>query len=167
MFNFIKKIAQYIGYTKTDTVTIDTSQYRGTGPKVAHVPHAQSRIIKKRRFVSGDKVIAVNNEDEPYRIGIIQRYELITKAQQPMPVVKFEGDDEEYMCFAHLCPYSEELEKELNKLSNICQWNSCVHDFAQLKTHKGISYKTYECPCESCTEIRRSSHGKNSPNGKT
>jgi len=73
----------------------------------------------------GDRVIVRDNHDEPFLIGHIIRFDdLEGKSRTPLPVVKYEGEDEEYVCFAIVKPYSDELAATLSALSPKEQYNS-------------------------------------------
>lgn len=133
------------------------------------VEEVESVNLRKRveKFGIGDRVIVIDNEPTPYHIGTVVDYTEIGINKSPIPIVRFGLKDIDHMCFSHLEPFDLELCGELDKLHPIEQWNYVVHDHAQLKTHKGIKYRTWECQCDSCKRIREEKNAEDSTNEST
>ena len=70
------------------------------------------------------KVIVRNNEDEPYHIGTLIRYEIIGQMRESLlPIVKFDEDGKEYMCGGIVLEYDPILISILDKLTPKEQWD--------------------------------------------
>lgn len=74
------------------------------------------------RYKIGQKVIHRTNEDEPYRIGSIFRYDDMLKSPDDIPTIKFDDTGEPKICMGITVPYCEEIAKRLDKLTPKQQW---------------------------------------------
>ena len=87
--------------------------------KKHHIEESSRRI---RESLVGARVIVKSNEDEPYHLGVVQRYEGVGVKGQPLPVIVFDNDPKEYLCFSAVVPFNEEILKTLAGLDNKQQW---------------------------------------------
>lgn len=89
--------------------------------KTKHIEISTRRL---RESLIGAKVIVKSNEEEPYHIGVIQRFEQVTMALNETPVIVYDNDPKEYMCFGAVVPYNENTIKLLDSLSIKDQWEA-------------------------------------------
>lgn len=91
-----------------------------------------------QRIWIGKKVISISNgyqhnpEDESISIGEVVDVIPITQAQNPVPIVLFEGSDEPSMCFSTIIEYSDKVYNILKQLSPSDRWDlvlSICHRF--------------------------------------
>jgi len=80
-------------------------------------------------------------------IGTFERYQLITKAQTPIPIIKDEKDGTEYLVFGIIKKYNEDLLKDLLEMESIEQYNYLLYidgkgDY-QIEEKYGIKFSTF------------------------
>jgi len=69
------------------------------------------------------KVISISNgyqahpDDPSLHVGKVIDIVPVTKSQQPLPLVLFEGDQEPMMCFSTIIEYDENIYNALKKLT--------------------------------------------------
>ena len=68
----------------------------------------------------GTKVMCRSNEDDPIRVGIIVRFELIHETA--IPVVVCDDDHKEIFAMSLVLPYNPTFKKLLETLPNKEQW---------------------------------------------
>lgn len=69
-------------------------------------------------FKHNDKVIVKSSDIESYKIGRFIEDSDLSNCQGDIPVVKFAGDEERYMCFGIVLPYSKEMARRLDNIKN-------------------------------------------------
>ena len=94
--------------------------------KATKMPHDMSCDIYKtipinRQPKIGDKVIVRDNQDEPYKIGVLKTFDKMYGSK--IPVVTVEQD---YWCMGVVVEWNEELAAHLDTLSPKDQWNWLV-----------------------------------------
>jgi len=81
----------------------------------------------KTNYPDGSKIIVKSNNDEPYKIGTLLRWEInYNYSRNPngvFPIVQFDGDDTTYFCMGIIRHHCEERINILDKLTNTEQWN--------------------------------------------
>ena len=117
IFNFWKR--------KKDKSDLTSSIPMKDGYPIITHDHKQYLEEKKMlvNYPVGSDVICISNNNSPYKRGKIVNYVAITQARQLTPEVKFEGDDETWICMGILRHYSKELCSALDKLEGFEQWN--------------------------------------------
>jgi hypothetical protein len=87
----------------------------------------------------GAKVIVRSNEDEPATVGTLIGWQKIHN--QEFPLIKYDNEEEPYLCFALVLPYSEELLKFLDGLGSREGWKimADVSVFCQVRNRKAYS----------------------------
>lgn len=88
------------------------------------------------------RIIMVNNQINSLKKGIIVSFKTITLAKNIVPIVKYDGDDNEYMCLATLLPFEENmynLLQELNSRNDLSAYNYISPSWIQ--SHKGEIFK--------------------------
>jgi hypothetical protein len=82
-----------------------------------HLEHVTRR---NREAFIGAQIMVRSNEDEPISLGVLVRFEAVSKAENPIPIVEIEG--KEYLCMGAVFPYNEKILEEAKGLSNKEQW---------------------------------------------
>jgi hypothetical protein len=91
--------------------------------------HLKNVTRRNREAFTGSRVMVRSNEDEPIYFGTILRFEEVSQAKNPLPVIIFEGEEEagEKLCFAAVMPYNEKLLDEVKGLCPKEQWKKLCH----------------------------------------
>jgi hypothetical protein len=95
----------------------------------------EKKLIKNNiNYPAGSKIIIKGNNDSPYRVAVIVRWDFMQHAtkQSIHPVIKFEDSDEEFYSFGIIRHYIRSRNKALDKLSGRDQWN-VLSEFHQMK----------------------------------
>lgn len=83
--------------------------------------HIENVTRRTRESLVGAKVITKSNENEPYHIGTVMRFESVSKANNLLPIIAF-NDGKEYLCMGAVVPLNKTILKKLVGLSNKEQW---------------------------------------------
>jgi len=91
--------------------------------------HLKNITQRNREAFTGSRVMVRSNEDEPIYFGTILRFEEVSQAKNPIPVIIFEGEEAagEKLCFAAVMPYNEKLLDEVKGLCPKEQWKKLCH----------------------------------------
>lgn len=84
--------------------------------------HIENITRRNREAITGARVMARSNEDEPLVLGTVLYFHPITQANNPIPIVKIDGDDKEYGVLGAVLPYNEKIFNEVKDLSPKEQW---------------------------------------------
>ena len=91
----------------------------------------QSQVFKIEDLM--DKpVITVSNQWEDMGLGVVCDIEYITKAQNPVPVVKFFETGEKKICLSKIMPWSYELMTALYTLTPYQRWAILTGDWSYM-----------------------------------
>ena len=83
--------------------------------------------MKDQMNLIDERVLVRSNEDEPVKVGTVVGWQEC--ANSKFPLVKYDGEDKEYICFSVLFPYSVKLHEFLDSLSATEGWQ-LAHDFS-------------------------------------
>lgn len=86
----------------------------------------------------GERVIVRCNEDEPSQLGTLTGWHAMHGRE--MPLVKFDTDGKERVCFSLVLPYTEELWKFIGGLPNKRAWEifANISVANQIRTRKAF-----------------------------
>lgn len=131
IFNKKKKTTKDVN-VKKDEITNDIFNY-----------HIENDMEVRYPLYVGSKVISVSNSVNSVRSGIIVRFDTITQTKNIVPIVKYDGDDEEYMCLVILIPYTQKMYDklmDLDKRNDLSAFNFLAPSWCQI-TDKGEVFK--------------------------
>lgn len=81
------------------------------------------------------RVISVSSKEEP-RIGVIKGFSVHENSGSKMPIVEFEDDGKQYLCFSLLVPYTKamwHLLAKKTKEANVAVIRDILHLNAELR----------------------------------
>jgi hypothetical protein len=85
--------------------------------------HIENVTARNREAMIGVRVVSRSNEDEPLLIGELVRFEFLSQAKNPFPVVKCEETGKEWVTMGIVFPYSDKMMQELSSMSPKEQWD--------------------------------------------
>jgi len=85
-------------------------------------------IEANRNWWNGKKVISVSNgfqtdpDDESLKIGTVVDVVGVSQANEPSPLVLFDGETKPYICFSTIMEYTDELWENLKRHTAEERW---------------------------------------------
>ena len=99
-------------------------------------------ILQKKRLhtieeygetLEGDRCMVVTNENEKVWSGTVVDFDDWGKPHQhPLPIIKKDDDNKEYLCMGIVLPYDKERQEKLNNMSYKDRWNSCCREHCKI-----------------------------------
>lgn len=99
-----------------------------------HLKNKRLYVIKQYpNCLENDICISVGNEDEPAKKCTVIGFTDFDKINQHfLPLIKYDNEENVYLCMGILLPFDENKLTDLNKLNYKERWNSCCKKHAVL-----------------------------------